>query len=94
MQRIEWTELARNDLMEIIDYISDDSPEAAQNVMDDIKTKALNLLNFPAIGRHGRVEGTREMVVSANYILVYQEHARAIRILRVLHAAQQWPPRG
>ncbi|BBV39840.1 MULTISPECIES: hypothetical protein [Enterobacteriaceae] len=32
------------------------------------------------------------MVVRANYIVVYKEDSFAVRILRVLHAAQQWPP--
>jgi plasmid stabilization system protein ParE len=32
------------------------------------------------------------MVVGSNYILVYAEDARAVTVLRVLHAAQQWPP--
>jgi plasmid stabilization system protein ParE len=49
-------------------------------------------LYFPKIGRPGRIEGTRELVVWANYIIVYQEDAFSIQILRVLHAAQQWPP--
>ena len=39
----------------------------------------------------GRVDGTREMVVRTNYIVVYAEDARGVTILRVLHAAQQWP---
>ncbi|MDL2409610.1 hypothetical protein PY650_29075 [Rhizobium calliandrae] len=28
----------------------------------------------------------------ANYIVIYMEDPFAVRILRVLHAAQQWPP--
>ncbi|MBO1859322.1 type II toxin-antitoxin system RelE/ParE family toxin [Burkholderia cenocepacia] len=33
-----------------------------------------------------------EMIVRANYIVVYTEDPFTVRILRVLHAAQQWPP--
>ena len=31
------------------------------------------------------------MVVGRNYVVVYAEDARAVSILGVLHAAQQWP---
>jgi plasmid stabilization system protein ParE len=34
------------------------------------------------------------MVVWSNFIVVYQEDAFSVRILRVLHAAQQWPARS
>lgn len=73
-------------------HISDDNPDAAQRLKDDIEAKAAKLPEHPKIYRTGRVEGTREMVVRSNYIVVYAESARAITILRVLHAAQQWPP--
>jgi len=89
-----WLELARADLLAIVDYISDDNPDAAQRLKDDIEAKAANLPAFPSIGRPGRVEGTRELVAWANYIIVYTEDASAVRILHVLHAAQQWPPTG
>lgn len=92
MPELEWLELARTDLLGIVDYISDDNPDAAQRVKDDIEMKAKKLSEFPKIGRPGRVEGTRELIVWSNYILVYQEDALTVRILRVLHAAQQWPP--
>ena len=91
MPELEWLELARTDLLGIVDYISDDNPDAAQRVKDDIEMKAEKLPEFPTIGP-GRVEGTRELVAWSNYILVYQEDALTVRILRVLHAAQQWPP--
>jgi addiction module RelE/StbE family toxin len=88
---LEWLETARADLLAIIDYISDDNPDAAQRLKDDIEAKAAKLPEFPRLYRPGRIEGTREMVVWANFILVYQEDAFAVQILRVLHAAQQWP---
>jgi len=31
------------------------------------------------------------MVVRSNYIVVYAENAVTVSILRVLHAARQWP---
>lgn len=73
MPELEWLELARADLLAIVDYISDDNPDAAQRVKDDIEVKAEKLQDFPGMGRPGRVEGTRELVVWANYIIVYQE---------------------
>jgi len=89
---LEWLALARADLLAIVDYISDDNPDAAQRVKDDIEAKVAKLPDFPKIGRPGRIEGTRELVVWANYIIVYLEDTFAVQILRVLHAAQQWPP--
>lgn len=92
MPKLEWMEPARIDLLEIVDYISDDNPDAAQRIKDDIEAKAEKLPAFPRMGRPGRIEGTRELIIWANYNLVYEEDALTIRILRVLHAAQLWPP--
>lgn len=92
MPAVEWSSAARADLLVIVDYISDDNPDAAQRLKDDIETKAAQLPARPALYRPGRIAGTREMVVRANYIIVYAADALAVRILRILHAAQQWPP--
>lgn len=92
MLDLEWTEPARSDLLAIVDYISDDSPDAAQRLKDDIEAKAAKLPEFPRLHRPGRVEGTREMVVWANYVVVYSETPFMVSILHVLHAAQHWPP--
>lgn len=92
MPKLEWLELARTDLLGIIDYISNDNPDAAQRLKDDIELKTKTLPKFPKIGRPGKVKGTRELVAWSNYIIVYQVDVLTIRILRILHAAQQWPP--
>ena len=92
MPGLEWRETALSDLLTIVDYISDDNPEAAQHLKDDIEVKAAKLAEHPQIYRAGRVAGTREMVVRSNYVVIYTASAKAITVLRVLHAAQQWPP--
>jgi plasmid stabilization system protein ParE len=44
------------------------------------------------MGRPGRIEGTRELVISRTpYIAAYRIGGDTVRILRVLHGAQQWP---
>jgi len=89
---LEWRQIARADLLAIVDYISDDNPDAAQRLKDEIEAKVADLPTHPKLYRHGRVAGTREMVVRRNYVVIYSEDARTVAVLRVLHAAQQWPP--
>ena len=91
MLRLEWKATAVADLLAIVDYISDDNPDAAQALKDEIEAKVSRLREQPRLYRVGRVEGTREMVVRSNYIVVYAEDTDTVTILRVLHAAQQWP---
>jgi|TARA_R110000744_G_scaffold20818_2_gene54451 addiction module RelE/StbE family toxin len=88
---LEWKAVAVADLMAIVDYISDDNPDAASALMDDIQDKVFGLLTHPRSGRPGRVNDTRELVIRPNYIVVYAENTAAVTVLRVLHAAQMWP---
>ena len=91
MPEIIWKAPAVADLMAIVDYISDDNPNAALALIEDIQGKVAQLPVHPKRGRPGRVDGTRELVVRPNYIVVYAETQAAVTVLRVLHAAQMWP---
>lgn len=91
MPDLEWKASAVADLMAIVDYISDDNPDAALALMDEIQGKVEQLPAHPKRCRPGRVNGTRELVVRPNYIVVYTETPAVVTILRVLHAAQMWP---
>ena len=82
---------ALSDLLAIVDYISDDNPAAAQTLKEDIETGVSNLRVNPRLYGAGRMEGTREMVVRSNYIVVYAEDVHTVTVLRVLHGAQLWP---
>jgi len=88
---LEWKAPAVADLIAIVDYISDDNPNAALALMEEIQSKVAQLPAHPKRCRPGRVEGTRELVVRPNYIVIYAETAAAVTVLRVLHAAQMWP---
>jgi len=89
--KIEWTRKARIDLNEIFDYILLENPRAAVDVLDRIEQSAAHLADHPGMGRPGRVENTRELIIPGlPYILPYLTGADTITIVRVIHAAMQW----
>ena len=90
--RLEWSLFAQADRDAIFDYIEADSPQAAITVDDRIQVQVEGLMQFPASGRPGRIEETRELVILRTpYIAAYRIAGNTVRILRVLHGAQQWP---
>ncbi|MEW5816131.1 MAG: type II toxin-antitoxin system RelE/ParE family toxin [Spirochaetota bacterium] len=90
--RIRWLSDAVDDLIKISDYIANDNPNAARSVAERIKNSVDSLKEYQGIGRPGRVEGTRELVVSGlPYIIPYRVKNNVVEILRVLHGAMQWP---
>ena len=92
MMELFWTPEATQERDEIYDYIEVDNPAAALALDELLAKKVGRLVDHPGIGRPGRVAGTRELVVHRNYILVYDLADDLVRVLRVLHAARQWPP--
>lgn len=90
--RLVWTEPASLDRKEIREYIAQDNPAAALALDELISEKASRLIDHPGLGRPGRVTGTRELIAHQNYILIYDITQDLVRVLRVLHAARQWPP--
>lgn len=90
--KLRWTRLAANDLEDIADYIAQDNPIAAHQVLVKIQHDTLKLKNNPFLGREGRIHGTRELIIQQlPYILPYRVIDQNIEILRVLHTARRWP---
>ncbi|MDR2244169.1 MAG: type II toxin-antitoxin system RelE/ParE family toxin [Burkholderiales bacterium] len=87
-----WTHQAALDRKEIRDHIAQSNPAVALTLDEMFSEKASLLIGHPHLGRLGRVKGTRELVVHQNYILIYDLTGDMVRILRILHAARQWPP--
>jgi addiction module RelE/StbE family toxin len=92
MMELFWTHEATQDRDEIYDHIEVDNPVAALTLDELFAEKTGRLVDHPDLGRTGRVTGTRELVTHQNYIVVYDVTDNVVRVLRVLHAARQWPP--
>ena len=74
------------------EYIAKNNPPAAERVVTAIVESTERLRKYPAIGRPGRVLGTRELVVSGTpYIVPYRVRGDVVEIVRVFHAARNWP---
>ena len=91
--RLRWTRLADSDLDAIADYIGQDNPASAARVVLELLDQAETVLSRnPAIGRPGRVMGTREFVIAGlPYIIAYRVREKDLEILRVLHTSRRWP---
>ena len=90
--RLEWRRQASEDLLGLVEFIADDNPDAAQELKDEIESKAAKLPEHPKLYKLSpRVKGMREMVVRSNYIVLYRETAQLVEVVSVLHARQQWP---
>jgi toxin ParE1/3/4 len=94
--RVRWTTAAADDLERICDYIAQDRPESARRVAQSVVERTGTLETFPHLGRSGRVPGTREITFPPlPLVAVYEvvETHDEVWVLRILHGAQQWPPR-
>jgi addiction module RelE/StbE family toxin len=90
--RLEWSAWARADREAIFDYIEADNPRAAVAVDKRLADRVRTLRRLPWSGRPGRVEGTRELVISRTpYIVAYRVVGDTVRVLRVLHSSRLWP---
>ena len=89
--RVEWRPKAEEDLLNLVAYIAQDNPDAAQALFDEVREKADQAIQHPMLYKAGRVRGTREIVVRPNYVVVYRIAGEVLNVLRVLHARQQWP---
>jgi addiction module RelE/StbE family toxin len=92
MSKVRWTIRALRRLDQIGAFIAKDNLNAAARVVARIVSAADSLAEQPAMGRVGRIRGTRELVLAdIPYLIPYRVVGREIEIITVMHAAQKWP---
>ncbi len=92
--QVVWLNKALRNLDEIAAYIAQENPKSAADVMDLIIEQVNQLAMQPAMGRPGRVVGTRELVISnTHYLVPYRIKNNRVEVLRVFHTSQK-PPKN
>ncbi|MGA7220175.1 MAG: type II toxin-antitoxin system RelE/ParE family toxin [Candidatus Sulfotelmatobacter sp.] len=90
--RVRWLARALANLNAEAEYIASDNQQAAARMVQTVRQFVNLLRRYPALGRPGRVAGTRELVVSGTpYIIPYRVRNNEIQILRFFHGARKWP---
>ncbi len=90
--KIRWLTLAAQDLEQAGAYIAQENPTSAVQVVLRIIKAVELLVDQPSIGRPGRIEGTRELVIEGTpFIVPYRQKNACIEILRVYHQSRCWP---
>ena len=87
--KVVWTNVAENDLKEIIDFISIDSPQNALKILKSIKQKASNLYTLPERGRivpelQGQGISQYRQLIIPPWRLMYRIDQQKIYVLSVI----------
>lgn len=90
-RRLYFSASAREDLNRIFDYISQDNPSAAADLLKKIKETCNHVARFPEIGplRDDLGIDLRCFPVG-NYIIFYRANEGRVDIVRVLHGSRDY----
>lgn len=89
--KIEWAEVAENDLKVIIEYIAEDSPTNALKILKKIKQKVSSLYTLPERGRivpelqDQGISIYRELIIPP-WRIIYRISEMKVYVLSVLDA--------
>lgn len=87
--RLRYLGRARSDLLQIIQYGRGEQWPDPVAYVRTLRARIVVLAAHRDSGRVGRVEGTREWVLTGTpYIVAYRVVAGIVEVLRILHGAQ------
>ena len=77
--KIRWSPEAAADFAGIVEYIQKENPSASDRVAHAIYDSATSLESLPNRGRPGRIDSTRELLLTPlSFILVYRVKRDAV----------------
>jgi toxin ParE1/3/4 len=91
---IVWLEIAADEFEDAIAWIRERNNNAADKMAETALFQIDQLKHYPQLGRVGRDNSTRELVISnTHFIAVYrvQSAKKSLEILSFKHDAMRWP---
>ena len=95
--QVRWLPKAIRNLEDAAEFIAQDNPVAARELVRRIRDAVELLKVNPALGRPGRVPGTRELLVSGTPCIVpyrVMPLLDQVEVLRVFHGQRRLPQQG
>lgn len=92
--QIRFLKIAEEDFTEIISFIADDNPTAAEAIATKIEKNLELLSENPRLGRVPRDEEIKNLgyryIIIQNYIVFYTVEEKMILVHRILHGARNY----
>ena len=92
--QIRLLRIAEEDFTEIVKFIVDDNPTAAEAIANKIEKNLELLSDNPHLGRIPRYKEIRNLgyryIIVQNYIIFYTIEDRTVLIHRILHGARNY----
>ncbi len=88
MAKVVWRPRALGDLDDIVDFIEQFDPKAADAYLVKLRRCGDSLADFPARGRPA-AQGRREMTNVPPYILTYEVDGDTVHVLSIRHGARR-----
>ncbi|MGO7367323.1 type II toxin-antitoxin system RelE/ParE family toxin [Rhizobium ruizarguesonis] len=88
--KLVWRAKAESDRKKAIQFITDQNVGAAMSQLDEIERQTDLLIDQPEIDRPGRIDGTRELIISrTSFIVIYRvrQKIKQVEILRLVRGA-------
>jgi len=85
-----WTPTALRDLESLAQFIAEDAPGAAANMVARVLSGIEALKRQPGMGGSGRIAARRELII-APYIVACRATRDAIELLAIIHGASRRP---
>jgi Plasmid stabilization system protein len=90
--QVEWLKTAAKNLEDAYVFLAKENPVVAGEFIKEVYRLTQLLLDSPALGRPGRVPGTKELVLpNYPYLIPYRIRGNQVQILRVFHTRQAPP---
>jgi toxin ParE1/3/4 len=96
--KVRYTRRAREDLLEIWEWIASENPTAADRVYDLIEARCHSLRDHPQLGRERPEigEGARSLVIE-RWVAFYRVVENGVQVVRIVDGARdltklEWAP--